>query len=71
MKRIFRNLTHEIFLKIYDTNGQKYSLFYRVSRMLQLHHDPLCKKLYVPQNNSVEGAGFITPHHIWYRPCSL
>ena len=40
---------------------KNYSLLQRESQMLQLHHDPLCKKLYISQNNSVEGVGFCSP----------
>ena len=35
--------------------------------MLQLHHHPLCNKLYISQNNSVEGVGLCNPTHTLYR----
>ena len=50
-------------IKIY----KKYSFLHRGSRMLQLHHHPLCNKMYISQNNSVEGAGLCNPTHALYR----
>ena len=40
---------------------KKYNFLHRGSQMLQLHHHPLCNKLYISQNNSVEGVGLCNP----------